>query len=84
MSDYLTPEQAAEALGLSRTTITRCKQAGAPVHYFGPCGRTYRILISEWIDWMDAQGRKENEAPARRASVVELREARHKMMKKSC
>lgn len=87
MDEYLRPDEAAKALGISRSTITRCKQAGAPVHYFGPCGRMYRIRLDELIAWMDAQGQKDQQEKARRMSVVELKAARHRQMaemKRSC
>ena len=77
---YLTPAEAADALGISRTTITRCKQKGAPVHYFGPCGRMYRIRLDELIEWMDAQGRQDPAERQRAASVIEMKAARHQRM----
>ena len=80
MTGYLTPAEAAEELGISRTTITRCKQKGAPVHYFGPCGRMYRIRLDELIEWMDAQGRADAEDRQRAVSVIEMKAARHQRM----
>ena len=53
MNDYLTPREAAAALGISPATITRMKAAGAPVHHWGPPGsRMYRIVLPELIAWM--------------------------------
>ena len=78
MDGYLTPEEAAKELGISRTTLTRCKQAGAPVHYLGPCGRMYRFRLDELMDWMDAQGQKEPAERARKVSVLELKAERHR------
>lgn len=80
MTGYLTPKEAAEALGISPATITRCVQKGAPVHRWGSCGRTYRIQLTEFIEWMDQQGRDDQSAQPRKASVEELRARRHKMM----
>ena len=78
---YLTPAEAAEELGISRATITRCKQMGAPVRYVGTCGRLYRIDPEELAEWMNERGAKENQAPERtkKATVLELRARRHAM-----
>ena len=79
MSDgYLTPAEAAEELGISRATITRCVQRGAPVHRWGSCGRLYRIVISEFVPWMEAQGAAEDERKKRLMTVAQLRAARHR------
>ena len=75
---YLTPAEAAEALGISRATITRCVQKGAPVHRWGSCGRLYRILISEFVPWMEAQGAAEEQEKRRMMTVAELRAKRHR------
>ena len=78
MDDYLTPEETAKALKISRSSLTRCKQAGAPVHYFGPAGKKYRFKLAELIEWMDAQGQKDPAERKRQASVLELRAERHR------
>ena len=75
---YLTPAEAAEELGISRATITRCVQKGAPVHRWGSCGRLYRILISEFVPWMEAQGAAEEQRKQRLMTVAELRARRHR------
>lgn len=54
---YLTPEEASKALRISRSQISALKAAGAPVHYWGRSGRRYRIVLDEWIDWMDKAAR---------------------------
>ena len=56
---YLTPKEAAAALGMSVATITRCVQRGAPVHRWGSTGRRYRIEVEEFQRWMERQGQKE-------------------------
>lgn len=63
MAEYLTPKQASEELGISLATISRCKANGAPVHYWGSSGRNYRIILSEFVAWMDRQG-DQDAAPA--------------------
>ena len=63
MAEYLTPKQASEELGISLATISRCKAAGAPVHYWGSTGRNYRIVLEEFIDWMGRHGDKDQPAP---------------------
>lgn len=79
MSDgYLTPAEAAEELGISRATITRCVQRGAPVHRWGSCGRLYRIVISEFVPWMEAQGAEVQQEKRRLMTVAQLRAARHR------
>ena len=75
---YLTPAEAAEELGISRATITRCVQRGAPVHRWGSCGRLYRIVISEFVPWMEAQGTAEEDRKKRLMTVAQLRAARHR------
>ena len=75
---YLTPAEAAEELGISRATITRCVQKGAPVHRWGSCGRMYRILISEFVPWMEAQGAAEEQRKQSLMTVAELRAKRHR------
>ena len=75
---YLTPAEAAKALGISRATITRCVQKGAPVHRWGSCGRLYRIVISEFVPWMEAQGAAEEQEKRRLMTVAELRAKRHR------
>ena len=79
MKRYLTPEEAAEELGISRSTISRCKQMGAPVQYLGTCGRIYRIDPDELREWMNEQGRKQQETKTKRVSVAELRAKRRAM-----
>ena len=75
---YLTPAEAAEELGISRSTITRCVKRGAPVHRWGSCGRMYRILLSEFVPWMEHQGAEAEREKVKIMTVAELRAARHK------
>lgn len=77
MEGYVTPEVASGILGISRGTITRCKQMGAPVRYIGTCGRRYLINTDDFAEWMDAQGQKDQGERLRKLSVVELRALRH-------
>ena len=79
MSRYLTPERAAEEMGISRATISRCKKMGAPVHYVGTCGRLYRINVEEFSAWMDSQGKQEGIKRKESPNVLELRAKRHAM-----
>ena len=53
---YLEPKAAAELLGISVATITRCVKRGAPVHRWGSTGRRYRIDVDEFRRWMEKQG----------------------------
>ena len=80
---YVNPEEASAILGISRATITRCKNLGAPVKYKGTCGRLYVIDPVAFQDWMDARGQQNHARPAEPApkksrTVFELREARHR------
>lgn len=75
----LTPEEAAEELRISRSTITRCKKLGAPVHFVGTCGRLYLIDPEEFREWMQAQGEEDPRIQARKLSVLELKAKRHAM-----
>lgn len=75
--ELLTPKEAAVVLKLSTATITRCRKRGAPVHAWGSTGRSYRINIPEFVAWMEAQGKVE-EQPKMGASlkVMDMAEAR--------
>jgi predicted site-specific integrase-resolvase len=83
MPRYLDPAAAAEELGISRSTITRCKQMGFPVRYIGTTGTRYRVDPDALSDWMNEQGQKAQETAkittARRVSIEELRRRRHMM-----
>ena len=52
------PKAAAELLGISLATITRCIKRGAPVHRWGSTGRRYRIDPDEFQGWMERQGQE--------------------------
>ena len=52
------PKAAAELLGISLATITRCIKRGAPVHRWGSTGRRYRIDVDEFRRWMERQGQE--------------------------
>ena len=78
MGNLMTPEAFGAKYGISRAVITRCKQAGAPVRYYGTCGRKYWVVEQEFLDWMDAQGRTDQQEKARKLNLIELREARHR------
>ena len=58
MPVYLTTNEACEVLGIHRNTLYKCIKQGAPVHRWGPSGRQYRIIVSEFISWMDNHGEK--------------------------
>lgn len=73
---YLTPKELSDATGLSRATITRCVQKGAPVHRWGSCGKQYRIDLNDFISWMEAQEPTDRKQEARKESYEELRRKR--------
>jgi phage terminase Nu1 subunit (DNA packaging protein) len=77
MEGFYKPAEAAELMGISTATITRCKKMGAPVHHVGTCGRLYLIDPAEFMEWMNAQGEKSADERKRKLSVLELRAARH-------
>ena len=54
--DLIDPKEAAERLGISLATITRCVKRGAPVHRWGSTGRRYRLDVDEFRRWMERQG----------------------------
>ena len=66
------PKAAAELLGISVATITRCVKRGAPVHRWGSTGRRYRIDADEFRRWMERQGQEEKHTPMPWADVDEL------------
>lgn len=55
----MAPKDAAEALGISVATITRCVKRGAPVHRWGSTGRRYRVDPDEFRRWMERQGQEQ-------------------------
>lgn len=79
LKNYLTPKQASAELGISTSTITRCVQRGAPVHRWGSCGKTYRIILDEFVTWMEAQGEANQGEQRRKMSLAEMRAARHRI-----
>ena len=56
----LTPSEAVKVLQISKPTITRCVQKGAPVHRRGAAGRKYLIDPDEFIPWMEKQVYKQS------------------------
>ena len=62
--NLIDPKEAAELLGISVATITRCVKRGAPVHRWGSTGRRYRIDADEFQRWMERQGQEEKPKPA--------------------
>ena len=78
MDGMMTPAAFSEKYGISRAVITRCKQMGAPVRFYGTAGRKYWIPEADFLEWMDARGREEAREKSRRMSIIEMREARHR------
>lgn len=81
---YLTPAQAGAKLGMSKATITRCVQNGAPVHRWGATGHRYRIDMDEFVAWMEAQGQKESvkSEPIKAIDVKEMARRRRESVRK--
>lgn len=80
MTGYLKPDEAAEELGISRSTITRLKQMGMPVQYLGTCGKKYLINPEVAREFMQALGEKGRQEKERKISVMELRARRHQLV----
>lgn len=77
--ELLSVDQAASILEMSRATIYRCIQQGAPVHRWGSTGGRVRIDPAELIAWMESR-----QAPARERKVSledDLAEWRHRMVR---
>lgn len=72
LENLLTPKEVSVKLRISVPTITRCVQRGAPVHRWGSTGRRYRIDISEFVRWMEAQGTVEQPKAAATCTMEEL------------
>lgn len=64
------PKAAAEQLGISVATITRCVKRGAPVHRWGSTGRRYRVDVDEFQRWMERQGREGREGREERCAAI--------------
>ena len=76
--ELLSVDQAAGVLEMSRATIYRCIQQGAPVHRWGSTGGRVRIDPAEMIAWMESRTQ-----PARERQVSmedDLAEWRHRMV----
>ena len=80
MGRLLMPDEAAEELHISRSTITRLKQMGMPVQFLGTCGKRYMIDLDVAMDFMQALGEKDRQEKAKQLSVMELRARRHQMV----
>jgi hypothetical protein len=83
--EYVTPKEAATILGLSRAAISSCVAKGAPVHRWGPTGYRYKIIIEEFIAWMDQQGRTKADPPrisdnVTPISVGQMAQRRHELL----
>ena len=80
IENLLTPEEAEKVMRMSRATITRTKQAGAPVHPISTKGRKYLIDPEEFLAWVKAnQGEKGRKAADRVRSIYELKALRKSM-----
>lgn len=80
IENLLTPEEAAKVMKMSQATITRNKQAGAPVHPISTKGRKYLIDPEEFLDWVKAnQGEEGRKAADRVRSIYELKALRKSM-----
>ena len=80
MEGYLTLDEAAKELGVSKATLSRLKKMGMPVQFLGTCGKRYLINPQVCMDFMQALGEKGREDKARKMSVMELRAKRHQMV----
>lgn len=81
---YLTPKEAASALGLSTTTISRCVKRGAPVHRWGSTGIRYRICLEEFVAWMERQNSDytfAGESQAQQQDAEEMARKRREMIR---
>ena len=74
--EYLTTKEAAERLSLSQMTIRQCVSNGAPVHRWGAAGRQYRIVLDEFITWMNEYGKTEQEKRKKGGKVISFAEAK--------
>lgn len=81
---YLTPKEAAAALGLSTATISRCVKRGAPVHRWGSTGTRYRICLEEFVAWMERQNSDytfAGETQAQQQDAEEMARKRREMIR---
>lgn len=80
IENLLTPEEAAKVMKMSQATITRNKQAGAPVHPISTKGRKYLIDPEEFLAWVKANQDEEGRKAADRVrSIYELKALRKSM-----
>ena len=80
IENLLTPEEAAKVMKMSQATITRNKQAGAPVHPISTKGRKYLIDPEEFLAWVGAnQGKEGRKAADSVRSIYELKALRKSM-----
>lgn len=79
--EFLSVDQAASILEMSRATIYRCIQQGAPVHRWGSTGGRVRIDPAELIAWMESARVSGSQRKSAQVSVEEdLAEWRHRMV----
>lgn len=75
------PKEAAEQMGISVATVTRCVKRGAPVHRWGATGYRYKINVEEFVDWMEHQNAKETmEKPVNFSDVQAMAAKRRAMI----
>jgi len=79
-SKLLYPRDAAEKLGISISTITRCVKRGAPVHRWGATGYRYKIDVDEFVNWMESQRREEQMKTVDYSDVRAMAERRRAIM----
>ncbi len=81
LSKLLYPKEAAEIMGISIATVTRCVKRGAPVHRWGSTGYRYKINVDEFVRWMERQRREEEKVvPFRHNDVQAMAERRRAMI----
>ncbi len=83
MPVYLTVSSACKVLGIHRNTLYKCIKMGAPAHRWGPSGRQYRIIVSEFISWMDNHGEKHTlhaETPAATETAEDMAQRRRELL----
>ncbi len=56
--NLVTRKEAAQRMGISECTLSRCVKLGAPVHRRGSTGHRYLVDVPAFIKWMEAQNSK--------------------------
>lgn len=83
--NLISRKEAAQRMGISECTLSRCVKLGAPVHRRGSTGHRYLVDVPVFTQWMEVQNSKaakeQREIKVIDLTVEELAARRQEMMR---